>query len=221
MNTEEYSKNEIIDNESLPSAKRKKTTRREKKKLMSETDIKIKKAKRTKAGIAAFVLLLAVGVTGNWYYENSNIASTIEPLISSHSSKVLGEAEYVGATTQAPKENEYFSSARVDRQTARDSSIEKLNEIINNPDQGDEAKANATEKLTQISSFITIENKIETLVTAKGARNCLAVINEDGTRVDVIVDVDELTDAIILQIKEIAMEQLGVGFENVSIIQSK
>ena len=65
------------------------------------------------------------------------------------------------------------------------------------------------------------ENKIETLVKAKGVKNCLAVISEDGTKVDVIVDVEELTDEIILQIKEISMEQLKCGFENVTIIQSK
>ena len=39
-------------------------------------------------------------------------------------------------------------------------------------------------------------------------------------RVDVIVDVDDLSDTLILQIKEIAIQQLGCSFENVSIIQS-
>jgi hypothetical protein len=49
----------------------------------------------------------------------------------------------------------------------------------------------------------------------------LAVINTDGSKVDVIVDCDDLTDDLILQIKEIAIQQLGCSFENVSIIQSK
>ena len=55
---------------------------------------------------------------------------------------------------------------------------------------------------------------------AKGVQNCIAVVDTEGTRVDVIVDVAELTDDIILQIKEIATEQLSCGFENVTIIQS-
>ena len=58
-------------------------------------------------------------------------------------------------------------------------------------------------------------------MTAKGADNCIAVVNDDATRVDVIVDVPELTDSLILQIKEIAMQQLGCSFKDVSIIQSK
>lgn len=69
--------------------------------------------------------------------------------------------------------------------------------------------------------MIGIENKIETLVTAKGVSNCIAVVSDDGSRVDVIVDVEELTDPVILQIKEVAMQQLGCSFESVSIIQSK
>ena len=69
-------------------------------------------------------------------------------------------------------------------------------------------------------SYIEIENKIETLVKAKGVANCLAVISEDGSRVDVIIDSEELTDELSLQIKDIATSQLDCGFENVTIIQS-
>ena len=48
-----------------------------------------------------------------------------------------------------------------------------------------------------------------------------ALVNEDGTRVDVIIDSEELSDDLALQIKEIAVAQLKCGFENVTIIQSK
>lgn len=216
MNTEEKKIPNPDEIENLPPAKRNKIKN---KKVLSETDVKIRKSKRTKAGVAAFVLLLAVGVMGNWYYENSNISATIEPLIS-HTGKTLGEAEYVDATTQLSQDSEYFSSARVERQNARDKSLEKLQEIIDSSEQSQDAKDAATEKIAQISSNISIENKIETLVTAKGVDNCIAVISEDSSRVDIIVDVKDLSDDTVMKIKEIAMQQLGVGFENISIIQS-
>lgn len=191
--------------------------------LLTEEQIKVRKARKTRVAVAAFVLLLGIGVMGNWYYENSDISATVKPLISSSESKTLGEAEFVDATaqTEVKKENEYFSSARLDRQTARDEAIEKLQKILDDDNSTSEAKNVASQGISNISNYISIENKIETLVTAKGADNCIAVINEDGQRVDVIVDVPELTDNIILQIKEIAMQQLGCSFENVSIIQSK
>lgn len=191
-------------------------------KNVSNTDNSVtKKRAKTKVAVAAFVFLLAVGIGGNWYYENSGIAGKIEPILNSAQTKTLGEAEFVDATTQMNKESEYFSTARVERQTARDESLEKLQAVIDKTDSTDEANVKASEEIAKISNYISIENKVETLVTAKGVNNCLAVISADGKRIDVIVDVEDLNEQTIVQIKDIAMEQLGCSFENVSIIQSK
>lgn len=178
-----------------------------------------KKSRKTKVAISCFVLLLAVGVMGNWYWENSDLSSKVST-ISSAKDKILGEATYVDATTEQTTESEYFSSARIDRQTARDESIEKLQAVIDSADENSDAKKDATAKIAQISDIINKENKIETLVTAKGVNNCLAVINESADKVDIIVDTEDLTDNLILQIKEIATSQLGCSFEDVTIIQS-
>lgn len=188
--------------------------------LMTEDEIKKKNSRKTKAMISVFVLLLAVGIGGNWYWENSDISAKISTI--GNNTKTFGEATFVDATTEAPvkKENEYFSSARVDRQTARDASLEELQKIVNSTNEKDEARKVAAEKIAGISSYIDVENKIETLIEAKGVANCLAVVSNDGTRVDVIVDCPELTNELILQIKEISTEQLGCTFENVTIVKS-
>lgn len=180
-----------------------------------------KKRRKYIGAIAAFAIILSVGVVGNWYYENSDISSTVQPILDSAAEKTLGKAELVDATTQSVEENSYFSTARVERRTARDQSMEKLQSIINSSEESEQAKKEATDRITAISSYINMENKIETLVCSKGVNNCLAIINEDGSRVDVIVDCDELDDTIIMQIKDIAVSQSGCSFENVSIIQSK
>lgn len=187
--------------------------------VLTEEELKKRKSRKTKAAISCFILLLGVGVAGNWYWENSDLSTKIST-ISSDTEKVLGEATYVDATTESTTENSYFSSARVERQTARDESLEKLQKIIDSTKESDSAHKEAAEKIASISDMISTENKIETLVQAKGINNCLAVINEDGTKVDVIVDVDELNDTVILQIKEIATAQLGCSYEKVTIIQS-
>lgn len=187
---------------------------------LTDEQIQKKKSRKTKAAISCFVLLLAVGVMGNWYWENSDLSNKVST-ISSAKEKILGEATYVDATTEQTTENSYFSSARVDRQTARDASLEKLQKIVDSSTEDAEAKKEATEKIAQISDMINAENKIETLVTAKGVNNCIAVINETSNKVDIIVDVEELSDTIILQIKEIAIGQIGCSFEDVTIIQSK
>lgn len=201
-----------------------KANSKKEKPILTDDEIKKRRSRKKRVSAAAFVLLLAVGAMGNWYYENSNISSKIEPLLTSSETKTLGEAKYVDATTEIAedgKENEYFSSARVDRETSRDEALKNLQAVIDSPEESEQAKKAAEADIAKISTNISIENKIETLVTAKGINNCIAVINNDSTRVDIIIDVEELTDSVILQVKEIAIQQLNCTFEDVTIIQSK
>jgi stage III sporulation protein AH len=185
-------------------------------------ELKVRKSRRTKIAVASFIFLLGVGLLGNWYYENSDFSSSVRPLVTSSQSKTLGEAEYVNGTTEAPKnESSYFSQARLERESTRDEAIELLQGIVENAQESEQSKKSATDRLALIAKYAAIENKIESLVSAKGVNNCLAVINENGDRVDVIVDTQELSDSLIMQIKEIAMAQLGCEFEAVSIIQSE
>ena len=109
----------------------------------------------------------------------------------------------------------------MERNTARDTALEKLQAVVDSADEESTAKDLAAENIARISNFITIENKIETLVCAKGVSNCVAVIKDDGSGVDVVVDCETLDDTTIMQIKDIAMSQLQCSFENVSIIQYK
>ncbi|WP_297127941.1 SpoIIIAH-like family protein [uncultured Eubacterium sp.] len=179
-----------------------------------------KKRKKYISTVAAFVLILGIGVVGNWYYQNTDVGSTIRPLIDSATEKTLGKAELVDATTDVKENDTYFTKARMERNSARDTALEKLQAVVSDTSENESARTVAAENITRISNFITIENKIETLVCAKGVDNCLAVIKEDGSGVDVIVDCKTLDDTTIMQIKDIAMSQLQCGFEDVSIIQS-
>lgn len=192
-----------------------------------------KKTSRGKSGkvmVSLAILILGGALFMNWYFTNNNIAETLSPLLSNQttkqeatSSKNLGEAAYVSGTTEKttanPNENEYFTNARLDRQKARDSSLEELNKVLNNTSAGAEAQKVASEKIAKISDAITKENKIESLVKAKEVESCLAVIGDE--KVEVIVKVKELTEAVILQIKEIVINQTKVNSENISIIEAK
>lgn len=187
---------------------------------INESSESKKKRKKFISAVAVIAIVLAVGVTGNWYYQNSDAQSTLQPLLDSAAQKTLGKAELVDATATTVEDNSYFSSARLDRQNAREASLEKLQSIVDSEEENEDVKKDAVEKIAQISSNVNNENKIETLVCAKGVKNCLAVVSEDGTRVDVIVDTDDLNDTLIMQIKDIAIAQTSCSFENISIVQS-
>ena len=209
-------------NQEINTKEKKSKHEKKVKPILTEQEIKRRKSSKTKLAAASFVLLLSVGILGNWYYQNSDLSANISPLVDSSKTKTLGEAEFVGATALAEEtgESEYFSTARVNRQNARDEALEKLQKVIDSTEEGSEAKAKASEQIARLSSNIDIENKIETLVVAKNVDNCIAVVSEDSSRVDIIVDCKELDDSTIMQIKDIAMQQLSCSFENVSIIQS-
>ena len=196
---------------------------KKKKPILTEEELKKRKVKRTRVAAASFVLLLGMGILGNWYFENPKVAATIQPLINSSTerTKTLGEAELVEASTELDQgESSYFSSARVERQNARDEATDKLQSVLDKTDESESARKKAAEEMAQLSENIANENKIETLVTAKGVNNCIAVVTYDGKKVDIIVDCEELSDTLIVQIKDIAMSQLGCSFEDVTVIQS-
>ena len=181
--------------------------------VLTEEQLKKRKLHRARVSLGCMVLILAVGVVGNWYWENSDISTKIST-VSAQRTKTLGEATFVDATTEAATENSYFTQAKLDRQSSRDAALEKLQKIV-------AAHKEAAQKIAKISDGINAENKIETLVTAKGVGQCLAIVSTDGKKVDVIVDSKDLSDTLILQIKEIAVEQVGCDYKNVTIIQSK
>lgn len=193
--------------------------------MLTEEQLKKRKLHRARVSLGCMVLILAVGVVGNWYWENSDISTKIST-VSAQRTKTLGEATFVdatteAATTEAATENSYFTQAKLDRQSSRDAALEKLQKIVDTADKSAAAHKEAAQKIAKISDGINAENKIETLVTAKGVGQCLAIVSTDGKKVDVIVDSKDLSDALILQIKEIAVEQVGCDYKNVTIIQSK
>ena len=95
--------------------------------LMTEDEIRSRKQRKRKTIASVFVLLLAIGIGGNWYWENSDISTKVNSITSPV--KTLGEATFVDASadvTDKSDESEYFSSARLERQQARDEAIENL-----------------------------------------------------------------------------------------------
>ena len=206
------------------SKKEKKSRKKAKNKpILTEEQIKKRKASKTKLAAASFVLILAVGILGNWYYQNTDLSANIQPLIDGAQTKTLGEAQLVGATveTQENNENEYFSSARLERENVRDEALEKLQKVIDSQNLNSKQKSKAVDTVAKLSENIANENKIETLVCSKGIDNCVAIISNNGDKVDIIVDCEELTDTVIMQIKDIAIRQINCSFEDVSIILNK
>lgn len=114
------------------------------------------------------------------------------------------------------KEN-YFATALVNRQQARDEAMEVLQQVVDSTTAMQEAKDQAYADLVQIAADIANEANIETLICAKGFEECVAVINNDTA--NIIVKSEGLQANQVAQIQQIVYEQAGIKPTNVKIIE--
>ena len=138
--------------------------------------------------------------------------------------KVLGQSELVSTDSDAAEVSanaegkDYFASARLTRQQARDSAISLLQEAAEQ-ENADAAVANeASEGIQVLAAYTLQEAQIENLVTAKGYQDCVAFLGEDGVSVVVATDTGELTAEDVAKITDIAMSETGLPAGSVKIM---
>ena len=182
--------------------------------------------------VAASVLLfVCVAVYLNWKY-----ASNISDLGQQETGKVLGEStlvngdaqeengpdgQEVSADAQEEDSTDYFASARLNRQQARDSAISLLREAAES-ESADAAVANeAAETIQVLAGYAIAENQIENLVTAKGYAECVAFMGEDSISVVVSTGTEEALQAEdVARIKDIVLTETDYSADQIKILEA-
>lgn len=187
---------------------------------------------------AAIVLFVCGAVYLNWSYSQDTAAG-----------KNLGEAALVGQTDplqnaeegnqdaaaqegggaegdaatqegQAAGESSYFSTARLNRQQARDSALSLLQQAAGD-EKADQASVDQANQAIQTMAANTLaEAQIENLVTAKGYGDCVAFLSDNGISVVVSASENGLTDTDTARISEIVMGETGLKASQIKIIQA-
>ena len=198
------------------------------------------------AVVAAIVLFVCVAVYLNWAYHKDNNADagktlgeaalvgsqTDDPLLTgstvSASPSPSPSAGADGETSGQQTENSasetgssnYFDSARLNRQQARDSALSLLQEAAGdeNADQAMKDEANAS--IQTMASVTVSEAQIENLVTAKGYADCVAFIGDNSVSVVVSNNGLGLTDADVAKITEIVTDETGMEASQIKIIEA-
>ena len=119
-------------------------------------------------------------------------------------------------STDVSSTGTYFSATQISRQRARDEALEVLQSVVDNVDADDTVKAEALAGISTIANEIQKEADIESLITAKGFDQCVAVLN--GSSISIVVSADTLQPAQIAQINEIVYAQTGITPSGVTII---
>ena len=69
-----------------------------------------------------------------------------------------------------------------------------------------------------LASYTMKEAQVENLVTAKGYKECVAIMGDDGISVVVSTDSGELTEADVAKITDIAVSETGLPVSDVKIM---
>ncbi len=138
------------------------------------------------------------------------------------STKYLGEASFVGNTqeeaveTSAKVEEDYFSTAKAEREKNLKNAVETVEETLKSENLTNADKASALKKIEEITETLKRETNIETLLKAKGFKKTVAVIGQDG--INIIVSSDGLTTADTLKIQDIVTSESKIELSKIKII---
>ena len=161
--------------------------------------------------IACCVLLIGTAVWLNWVLiSNDNVKDGYD----GYDQPSGNVSATPGDTTNA--DSTYFSATQINRQKARDEALEVLQSVVDSTDADEAMKNEALESISAIADEIQKESNIESLITAKGFAQCVAVLN--GDTACIVVSADDLQVAQIAQINAIVYEQTGILPSAVTII---
>ena len=175
--------------------------------------------------VAAMAVLVCAAVALNWKYTGEQAAESVEET----GTKILGEATLVngqetdGDEASADEEavytgDDYFASARLTRQQARDNAISLLQEAAQQPGADAAVADEASQGIQVLAGYTMKEAQIENLVTAKGYADCVAFMGEDSISVVVDTGTGELTAEDVAKITDIAMTETGYPASGIKIM---
>ena len=188
--------------------------------------------KRKNAVTALIVLFICIAVYLNWNYTGQveNVAGE-----SADAGKTLGEATLTStgsedsANEEKTNENDdvntsaddYFTKARLEKQRARDSALTILKDTTEKEDVSQEERDKAAANMESMATGAVSEARIETLVKAKGFRECVALINDETVNVIVQAPDGGLTASDSTKIKDIVMSETKVNPSQIKIVEIK
>ena len=166
--------------------------------------------------IACSVLLIGAAVLLNWVLFSGTNPQDGYDGYDQPSGNLSGVVDNSGEGDNTDSVNSYFSATQVSRQRARDEALEVLQAVVDNEESSETAKNEALASISAIAEEIQKEANIESLITAKGFEECVAVLN--GDEASIIVKAETLQPAQLAQINAIVYEQTGIKPTGITII---
>ncbi|MDR3728855.1 MAG: SpoIIIAH-like family protein, partial [Oscillospiraceae bacterium] len=116
---------------------------------------------------------------------------------------------------------DYFATARLTRQQARDNAKALLEEAAAQESADQDVRNEASAGIQVLASYTTTEAQIENLVTAKGYPDCVAFMGAESISVVVSTPEDaELSAEDVAKITDIAVTETGYKANQIKVIKA-
>ena len=195
------------------------------------------------AVVVAIVLFVGAAVYLNWSYSKE----LADDPNSESTGKLLGQTALVnagdgGSTTGKPDDTPsgeapdasddqpqesgtagtgYFASARLNRQQARDSALELLQQAAADENAQQTVVDEANASIQAMAALTLSEAKVENLITAKGYGDCVCFISSNSASVVVSSTENGLSENDVTKIMEIIKEETGLAASKITVIETE
>ena len=125
----------------------------------------------------------------------------------------------VKVNSQTIKDDDYFVSSKLERDTMYSQMIDSYTKILENTSISEEQKTISRQEITKINDIKNAIMISENLIKTKGIKNCIIFINDQS--ISIIVCEEELPQEKVAQIQNIVSRELKSSIENIHIINKK
>lgn len=112
-------------------------------------------------------------------------------------------------------DKDFFSSAKITREQTRAKNKETLMDIVNNANITEKQKQSAIDSINEMTDIAEKESAAEILLEAKGFKDVVISIVDDGA--DVLVNASNLTEQQMAQIEDIVKRKTGIAADKIVI----
>lgn len=168
---------------------------------------------------AAVLLTVCGGIYVNWMYGQDQAVADLTDTLDAD--KILSADKLVMADGTLNEGNttdtmmDYFAAVRLSRQEARDSAVSLLQEAM--AYDGNTSSA----ELEEIVNTALCEAQIESLIIAKGYKDCVTYIADNSVSVAVAAPEGGLQQPDVAVISDIVVNQSGYTMDKIYVVEVK
>lgn len=171
---------------------------------------------------AAVLVTVCTGIYVNWLYTEQSTAGDLTDALDvekvmSDDTLLLSEDMAVSADENISTATDYFAAVRLSRQQARDGALNLLQEAMAYEDTTKAAES--SEQLEDIVQTALTEAQIESLVIAKGYKDCVAYMSGEGISVAVAAPEGGLQQEDVAVIADIVMTQTDYPLSDIRVVE--